>query len=217
MSMILLMLIAVMANISLQSKGKEIISISNSPPSFVTVKVLDSGERIQVIVEVSDMNGWEDIFKVYVNTTDSKGNLVESALYSQYPGNTSTDRIDLFSENAGNSLIPGESEVTRFPYTPPSNGGWGKDWFNATYQRMTFVFKPFSSYRIHVEAFDKKMAKCEYSGPFSSEYQEPPLIENPVVPLGLSLIIAAGSGTGLYVHRRHSNKMAKLVEERMRG
>lgn len=216
-SVILLLILGSTANIGIQAKGAGIISIYNAPPSFVTVKILDSGERIQVIVEVSDMNGWEDIFRVYVNTTDSRGNLVESALYSQYPGNSSTHRIDLFSESAGNSFIPGESEVTRFPYTQPGGGGWGRDWFNATYQRMTFVFKPFSSYRIHVEAFDRKMEKCEYNGPFSSKYEEPPIISDPTVPLGISLVIASGAGAALYVKRRQSNKMARLVEERMRG
>ena len=192
------------------------ISIYNSPPTFVTVKIMDTGERVQVIVEVSDMNGWEDIWKVYVNITDISGGIVESSLYLQYMTNTSTNRVDLFSELEGNSLIPSESEVQRFPFSG-SAGSVGTDWFNATYQRMTFVFRPLSGYYVHITAFDKKLNKCEYGGPFSSKYEEPPLIDNPVVPLGLSLVIAAGAGAAIWMHRKHSNKLAQIVEEKMGG
>ena len=217
-SVVLLLLVLPLANPFIHSRGAAgTISIYNIPPSFVAVKILDSEERILVIAEVRDMNGFEDIFRVYLNATDSRGNVVESAFYSQYATNTSTSPRDRFGEQSGNYLMVLESNVTRFHYTPQTDGGWGPDWINATYQRIIFVFKPFSAYRIHIEAFDKKMAKCEYSGPFSSKYEEPPLIEDPVVPLGLSLVIAAGTGAALYVKRRQSNKMAKLVEERMRG
>ncbi len=192
-------------------RGAE-ISIYNSPPTFVDIKIIDTDERIQVVVEVSDMNGWEDIWKVYVNVTDMNGNLVESALYQQYMTNSSGNRVDLFSDSS-NYLIPGESDVMRFPFTSVSS----KDWFNATYQKITFVFRPFSGYYIHVEAFDKKSNKCEYSGPFSSKYEIPPVVENPVVPLGISLVIAAGTGAGIYVHRRHSNRLAQLAEEKTGG
>ncbi len=211
-----LALLLIFISILMPVKGAE-ISIYNSPPTFYTVKILDTQDRIQVIVDISDMNGWEDIWKVYVNITDSSGNLVESSVYQQYMSNTSTNRVDLFSDISGNSLIPAECEVERFPFTGGGGGGFGKDWFNATYQRITFVFRPFSGYYVHIEGFDRKTNRCEYAGPFSSEYQEPPLIEDPVVPLGLSLVIAAGGGAALYMHRRHSNKLAQIVEEKMGG
>lgn len=216
MCLVSLALLMVSGALAPVGEGAE-ISIYNSPPTFVTFKILDLGERIQVILEISDMNGWEDIWKIYVNVTDIEGNIIESALYQQYMANTSTNRVDLFSELRGNSLIPAESEVERFPFSGVGAGGFGKDWFNATYQRMTFIFYPFSGYYIYVEAFDRKLNKCEYSGPFSSAYEEPPLIENPMVPLGLSLVIASATGAGIYVHRRHSNKLAQLAEQRVGG
>ncbi len=205
--------------ISALSSGAGVVTIYNTPPTFVSVKILDLGEEIQVVVEVSDMNGWEDIYRVYVNATDSSGNIVESALFSQYSTNSSINLINEFSELRGNSLMTGDqgSDVVRFRTTLPGAGGWSADWFNGTYERITFVFRPFSAYRVHVTALDRKMEKCEYSGPFSSKYEEPPLIEDPMVPLGLSLVIAAASGTGLYIHRRHSNRIAQLVEEKMGG
>lgn len=192
------------------------MSVYNDPPSFVEIKIIDSGERIQVIVDVKDMNGWEDILKVYVNATDSKGNIVESALFTQkvtYSYRKLLYTNYSFSNIIGNSLLPDESIANA---SNPANLR-GPDWFKAVHERINFIFKPFSAYYVHVTAFDKKMKKCEYSGPFSSEYQEPPMIENPVVPLGISLVIAAAAGAGLYVHRKHSNKMAQLAEEKMGG
>lgn len=195
------------------------MSVYNDPPSFVEVKIIDSGERIQIVVDVKDMNGWEDIRKVYVNTTDSKGNIVESALFTQKKVPDSYRKLLYtyynFSNIIGNSLLPDESIANAS--NPPNVGPSSPDWFKAVHERINFVFKPFSAYYVHITAFDRKMNRCEYSGPFSSEYQEPPMIENPVVPLGISLVIASATGAGVYVHRRHSNKMAQLVEEKMGG
>ncbi len=218
-STVAFLVIAGIVGISVVSSGAGVVTIYNTPPTFVNVKILDLGEEIQVVVEVSDMNGWEDIYRVYVNATDSSGNLVESALFSQYSTNSSINLINEFSELRGNSLVVGDqgSDVLRFRTTPAGAGGWSADWFNGTYERITFVFKPFSAYRVHVTALDRKMERCEYSGPFTSEYQEPPLIEDPMVPLGLSLVIAAASGTGIYIHRRYSNRIAQLVEEKVGG
>ena len=199
------------------SRGAGVVSIYNAPPTFPTVKIQDVQSRIVVTVEVSDYNGWEDIYKVRINITDSFGNIVEQAEYSQYPSNESDSRIDEFKDLKGGALISKESDVERFPYRAPSGGGWGTDWFNSTYQRMTFVFKPFSGYRILVTAYDRKMVSCVYTGPFNSEYEVPPVIENPTIPITISFIVAAVSGLILYIHRKDNNKLARLAEEKIGG
>ena len=206
--------------ISSYSNAAGVVTIYNSPPLFKSINIQDEGTRIVITVDVSDFNGWEDIYCVYVNATDSGGNIVESALYRQYASNGSSQMMDQksrFSDLSGGFLIPDESDVETFHYQQSGSGGWGSDWFNATHELITFVMKPFSALQVKITAFDRKMAHCEQISPFSSSYSNPPLIDNPTVPLGLSLIIAAGVGSGIYMYRRNSNKMAKLVEEKMRG
>jgi hypothetical protein len=186
------------------------MSVYNTPPSFVEIKIIDMGNRIEVVVDISDMNGWEDIRKVYVNATDSHGNMVESALFTRQK-----NRLTNFSDIEGGALIPSESTV--IASTPANVGPNSPDWFKAVHERINFVFKPFSAYYVHITGLDKDSEKCQYSGPFSSEYHEPPIIENPVVPVGISLIISVAAGVGIYVHRKHSNKLAQLAEEKMGG
>ncbi len=217
-AVILMVVIITFSSYHMQiAKGDGVVTIYNAPPTFVTVKIQDVESRIVMTVDVSDYNGWEDIFRVYVNVTDIYGNIIESALYSQYPSNSSDQRVDTFSDLKGGVLIPEESDVQRFPYSPPSGGGWGKDWFNATYQRMTFVFKPFLGYRIIVTAYDRKEVSCEYVGPFSSQYSVAPAMENPTVPIGISLIVAMVAGLLVFQQRRSSNKLARLAEEKIGG
>jgi hypothetical protein len=193
-------------------------TVFSTPPTFFTVKVQDVESRIVVTVEVSDYNGWEDVYKVQINITDSFGNIVERAEYSQYSSNVSNaSRIDEFKDLKGGALIPKESDVERFPYKVLPNGNLAPDWFNSTYQRMTFVFKPFSGFRILVTAYDRKMLSCVYTGPFNSEYEVPPVIENPTIPITISLIVAGVSGIILYIHRKENNRLARLAEEKIGG
>lgn len=194
-----------------------VVTIYNAPPTFVGVKIQDVESRIVMTVEASDYNGWEDIFRVYINVTDVYGNVIESAVYSQYPTNDSDQRIDEFRDLRGGVLLPDESDVERFPYNPPTGGGWGDDWFNATYQRMTFVFKPFSGYRILITVLDKKMVSSEYVGPFTSTYSIPPVVDNPTIPISISLIVAIVAGALIFIHRKGSNKLARLAEEKLGG
>jgi hypothetical protein len=192
------------------------MSVSNVGPTFVKINIIDIGDRIEIVLDILDMNGWEDIRTVYVNATDSHNNTVESALFKQdarYGKSQLTYTDYNFSNVIGNSLLPGESIAE----TSNPRNIQGPDSLKATREKITFVFKPFSAYYIHISAFDKKGEKCEESGPFSSEYHEPPIIENPVVPLGASLIAASAAGVGIYVHRKHSNKLAQLAEEKMGG
>ncbi len=214
---ILAVIILVITAIPSPAQADGVVSIYNAPPTFVSVKIQDTGSRIVVVVEVSDYNGWENIYRVDLNVTDSYGNVIESASYLQYPNNESDQRIDEFRDLKGGVLLPQECDVERFPYQPPSTGGWGPDWFNATYQRVTFVFKPFSGYRIMLRAYDKKMAYCENIVPFSSEYRVPPVIDNPSVSVGISLIVSILAGVAIYMHRRSSNKLAQIAEEKIGG
>jgi len=194
-----------------------VVTLYNAPPTFVSLKIQDVESRIVVTVEVSDYNGWEDIYQLRINVTDVYGNIIESAVYSQYVTNESEERIDEFRDIRGGVLLPHESDVERFPYRPPAGGGWGPDWFNATYQRMTFIFKPFSGYKIIVTAYDRKMVSCQNVLPFSSQYRVPPVIDNPAVPIGISMIVAAVAAIVMYMHRKNNNKLAQIAEEKLGG
>ncbi len=215
---VFMLVVIIISSFSLPSaRADGVVTIYNAPPTFVSVKIQELDSRIVMSVEVSDYNGWSDIYRLYINITDVYGNIVESAVYSQYPSNDSDQRIDEFRDLRGGSLIPAESDVERFPYTPPSGGGWGKDWFNATYQRMTFVFKPFSGYKIELKVFDRKFVSAEYFGPFTSSYSVPPVMEKPTIPISISLIVAIVVGLLLFQRRKSSNKLAKLAEEKIGG
>jgi hypothetical protein len=54
-----------------------------------------------------------------------------------------------------------------------------------------------------------------YFGPFSSEYEPPPFIDDPVmraiIPIGLSLVIAIITALFITLRRHYNNKLAARV------
>ncbi|MCD6461367.1 MAG: hypothetical protein J7L61_01330 [Thermoplasmata archaeon] len=190
------------------------VGVWNSPPTFASITVKED-DRISLYLNVSDYNGWEDIFRVTVDIYNPDGDLVESVIYQQYPSNVSSVRIDEFTEARGEFLIPPDednfyagSHVRRFS---------GEGWFiDNTTQEIVFIFKPFAGTRMRVVAEDSKGEMGVHQGPFSSKYIATPLVEGAAVPLSISLIVSAVGATLVTVDRYHNNKLAMRLM-RMRG
>lgn len=194
------------------------VGVWNSPPTFTSIDLRDDNEVITLIINVSDYNGWGDLFQVTVEITDQDRVPIQQAVFQQYATNTSTVRIDRFDQpiSSPNLYLDVEmSRVTRYP---------GTDWYNENNTLgITFVFRPFGGTYIHIKAEDKRGLYAVHDGPFTPKYVgvdlTPPFFgEDTVVPLAISTTVATVGGAAAVVDRRGSNKMARRIERmRRRG
>ncbi|GEM_PF-1322118 len=208
---LLLLIISTMTSPPARSAG---IGVYNTPPNFISITITEN-DGIVVRVNVSDYNGWEDIYLVNLSVFNNKGVIVEQVTYQQYPANNSNTRIDRFVENTGDYFVPpdpddpyGTSHVRRYH---------GVNWFtDNTTQEVVFVFTPFAGSRLHIIVEDTKGYTAEHDGPFTSKYRAPPLLENRVIPVAISLLVASIGSTAAVVNRYHANKMARRISQ-MKG
>ncbi|MCK4718933.1 MAG: hypothetical protein KAT70_09710, partial [Thermoplasmata archaeon] len=122
------------------------VGVWNSPPTFVSMEVRDDNDTITLILNASDYNGWEDIFRINVKVTNETGGIIQEAIYQQYNTNTSNIRTDEFTQpvnSPSQNLIIERCRVKRF---------FEEGWFlENTTQQVTFYFKPFGGMYLHIE------------------------------------------------------------------
>ncbi len=186
------------------------VGVFNSPPTFVSLSIIDHVDRVGIYVSISDYNGWDDIASVNVRITDSRDRLISNMTYYQY--NADGVRTDSFVDNLGDFLIPPDpNHPTTTSYVERFSGvGWFED--NTT-QKMVFMIQPLNGAFINVTAYDRDGASCSFEGPFSAQYSEPPIINNITIAVGVSLIAATGASAYAVYGRKNSNKMARKIEE----
>jgi len=217
--MLLLAAVLALAMVS-QDVGGTGVGVWNSPPTFVSMSIPDTDTEIAVVINVSDYNGWADIYMVVLTVKDDAGAVVQEVVYKQYPANTSSVRVDTFEETAGSFMKPKNPEdpysgcrVRRF-----SGVGWFED--NTT-QEVTFLFHPFAGSTIDVLMEDSKGLTSFHEGPFTDRFKDvlpppPPVFDNPAVPVTISTMVAAVGAAVAVTGRMKSNKMARMVM-RMKG
>lgn len=212
-----LLLSTVIFSAPVKSQGG--VGVLNDGPTFVDISVEEEDEKIYVHVVLRDLNGWTNIYLVNVTVFDNLDNPISQVIYRQYGSPSDNTPVIQWEEIEGELLIREESNwnVTEmYPWVVPDYAveNVGLD--------VTFIYTSFPGDHISIIALDKgetnatgvqvKLLNCTYEGPFSAEFTPPPMIENFIIPLSVSLIIAAAAAVILTWRRYYSNKIAKAIE-----
>ncbi len=186
------------------------IGVSNDPPSWVDIFIDDSNGLILVHVSLKDLNGWNDIYNVTLVVLDGNGNEISNIVYKQYNDLDSTIAVIDWVENTGNYLDEDNSY-----YEPIDIAPWNPDnAIDSVGLNVTFALTPFSGETIKIDAYDMREARCGYLGPFSADYEVPPVWDNGdvIIPISISAICAFIGAMFIIIKRIKSNKMARLIE-----
>lgn len=191
--------------ISTSTSGQ--VVVGRTPPTFINITIGDGGEELVLDIVVNDWNGRHDIYRMDAMVTDENWDILSHISYQQHSDNETYDYRDSFSDESGNFL-----EENRCTVEDYEEGTW------ALYDsglRIRFVLEPFSGKYVNMTITDMTGEVGNYFGPFSSEYEPPPMIEDPVmraiIPIGLSMIIAIISALFITLRRHYSNKLATRV------
>lgn len=195
------------------ARGDSGVGVLNNPPTFLDISVGDYQDYIVININVSDTNGWRDVFYVNLEILDGDGNVVENATYSQHDTNTTYDVLnDLFTENSGSSLSQELCDVQR--YSSLGTGVESYFFYENTTLYIRFGFSQFQGKTLRVTGVDIQHATCFYEGPFSSTYRPEPFVKEKdlVILVSVSILMAIG-GSLIFAYRRGlSNRMARKIE-----
>lgn len=187
--------------------------VANDPPSWIDLYVDDINGITQVHIALRDLNGWDDIYNVTIMVFDGHGSVICNITYSQYPSLDSETPAISWDEKVGGYLNRTESywsPVDIWPWVPPAS----TDMIGLN---VTFGLHSFSGDIIRVIAYDKAETKCEYLGPFSSDYEIPSYFPPGYkYPISISTIVALIGAGILTIRRYYSNKLAMSIAATMK-
>jgi len=199
------------------------VGVDNDGPSFTNVTIEENHDHIYVHVSLRDLNGWDDIYLVNLTIRDSNGRAISHVVYRQYSAPSEVTPVIEWVELEGDYLDRDYSvweAVPVYPWNP-----WAAKYIGLN---VTFAFNSFPGETISIVGMDKgerldptdttnertNLLSCEFEGPFSAEFTAPPIVENYVIPIAISFIVAVVGASIMTVRRHYSNKLAKTIEAR---
>ena len=198
----------------LQSVAATGVGVTNVPPTFPSILISEGEDGISIVVNVSDYNGWADIYMVSLVVTDGSQDLLVAS-YKQYLSNTSRNRVDLFEVEYMDSSLQERgvfrqdtSRVRRF-----SDVGWFEE---NTMLEITFNFRIFNGRNIRILAEDVGGETAVHVGPFSASHRVPTIFDDRAIPFGISIVCGVAAGGIAVFDRLGSNRMARAIA-RMRS
>jgi hypothetical protein len=179
---------------------------------------VEDTDIIFVHVALRDLNGWDNIFLVNVTVMDAADHPISQVIYRQYRNPTDTTPVIEWDEIEGTNLNRDEISWRAVEIYP-----WNPDYVKLIGLNVSFAFTSFPGDTISVIAMDKgtfdevsgqnvNFLSCEYHGPFSAEFAQPPIVSNYVVPLSISIFLALAVAAFMTLRRHYSNKLAKAIE-----
>ena len=184
------------------------VGVLNTPPTFLDISVGDADGYIVVNINISDGNGWKDVFLVNVVILDGNGAVVENATYQQHDTNTSYDVVnDKWTDNYGENLAADRCAITRY-----FNTSW---YLENNTLNLKFYFDQFQGKTISVTGIDVRHESCISEGPFSSTYRPEPLVKKEIEVIALisvSVIAAIILGLVMTYRRVLNNRLARKIE-----
>lgn len=198
------------------------VGVDNDGPSFTNVTIVEKNDHIYVHISLRDLNGWNDIYMINLTVFDNNDNIICHVVYRQYDSPSETGiALPQWDEFVGDYLDRQYSVIEFVPVYP-----WNPWAATEIGLNVTFAFNSFPGDTIRIVATDRgerldpndeinertNLLSCEFIGPFSAEFSVPPIIDNYVVPLAISFIVALIGAVIMTVRRHYSNKLAKTIE-----
>lgn len=210
-SVALLVLVGMLVSQGTVTERVSAVGVENVPPSFIDLRVEKTNESIWVHLWLSDYNNWITIYYVNITISDEQNNTLSKVEYRQHDKTDNLAVKDTFTNIEGNSL-----DLSR-TYGKKPNPERGISRYPAFYYEnctmiISFAYSPIPhAAKMHLIAYDVNMTYCELYSSFPG-VALPPLVQNAVIPLFISALVAAIVTTFVVWTRYKSNKMAQAVE-----